>query len=134
MDYETTFEVSLPLCTDNHMYITSPNGKRHKSSKYKAWLKTAGWEYVLIRNQWIRDRKPVVCYSCPVRVEMLITQNVKKGISKNPRDLTNHTKQSIDFLVNVGLLKDDDLVSSFSCEWSDQTNGIIYTISPYTSS
>lgn len=129
METKTIFNVCLPICTDNHMYVMQ-NKKRVKSPKYKKWLKQAGWEYISIRNTWIRQGTPIFTYADPVTLKIEVTDAVKKGNSPHPRDLQNHTKQSIDFLVNMGLLLDDDLVNKVVLEWAPakEVSGLRYTI------
>lgn len=128
---ETIFEVSLPICTDNGMYAST--GKRRvKSTQYKQWLDQAGWEYKALRTQWIKEGRGIFAYAIPVSITLEITDAVRKGNSSHPRDLTNHNKQAIDFLVKMGLLKDDDLVDECIMRWAPakEVRGMRITIEP----
>lgn len=132
MSDTTTFEVSLPICTDNAMYSTTKQRKRVKSSEYRSWLHQAGWEYLVIRNDWMRKGGSIFTYAIPVSITIEVTDAVRKGNTPNPRDLTNHNKQAVDFLVKQGLLKDDDLVDECIMRWApaDEVKGMRLTIRP----
>lgn len=126
----TRFEVSLPLCTINGAYSNTKRGKRVKSTAYRKWLDQAGWDFKHLKGQWMREGKSAFTYACNIKLTYEITDSVRKGNTPNPRDLGNHEKLLTDFLVKMGILKDDDLVDEISQRWSSKTTGVIITIEP----
>lgn len=107
--------ITLPYpLTVNKLYAGKE--RRHKSKRYKEWIKAAGQELML--------QRPLPQIKGPVHIHM------KFGRPDNhKRDLGNLEKATSDLLVAYGIIEDDSLIEKLILEWSPDVIGARVEIS-----
>ena len=99
-------EVRLPLPpSTNNLYANVPGKGRVKSSRYRSWLNSAGWELQA-------QKRGVV--SGPYRITIRAHRYNKRS------DLGNLEKPISDLLVAHGIVPDDRHAGEIILAWSDE--------------
>lgn len=101
-----TFRVPVPPSANN-LYANMPfGGGRRKTGEYRAWLNAAGWE---MRAQHVL---PLPAGNYALRIRAPINRR---------RDLDNTLKPVLDLIVELGLIRDDNLIDKIIIE-RDRSN------------
>lgn len=84
--------------------------RRHKSKRYKAWIKEALQELMM--------QRPLPEIKGPIRIQMKFGRP-----DKRKRDLGNLEKCVSDLLVAYQIIEDDSLIEKLILEWSPDVVG-----------
>ncbi len=85
--------------------------RRHKSKRYKAWIKEAGWT--------LKTQEPIHRFRSPVSIVLTFGRP-----DKRVRDLSNYIKAVEDLLVTHGIIRDDSDVHRGEQYWDDTITGV----------
>jgi len=98
--------IDLPLPPSVNRLWRSNRGRVHRSPRYDAWRKEAGWLLAIQR---------------PIRVTGPVAISIAAGRpDRRRRDLDNiATKACLDLLTLHGVIQDDSLVVAISSRWDD---------------
>jgi crossover junction endodeoxyribonuclease RusA len=99
-------EIILPRAPSTNRLWRIGKGKMFKSAEYTAWLQEC---FLLIRQQRIPLTKG--------RYKMII--RVFRP-DKRRRDIDNYIKSTSDLLQQAGVIENDNLCESVTCEWTDE--------------
>lgn len=101
-----TVEIILPRATSTNRLWRIGNGRMFKSAEYSAWLTEC---LLVIRRQ----RPPSVIGRYRMFIRVLRPD-------KRRRDIDNYIKSTSDLLQKAGVIQDDYLCESVTCEWADR--------------
>lgn len=91
---EPAVRVEMPICpSTNNLFINARTG-RTRGSQYKRWAQDAGWAVKLQH---------------PVPVHGLVAVLIEAPLNRR-RDVDNALKPTLDLLVSLGIIEDDNRI------------------------
>ena len=100
----TTITIALPPSV-NSIWRFGRGGRVHKSTRYCAWQRTAGWELAAQRPKRVAG---------PVKVSIAAGRPDRRR-----RDIDNLSKSLLDLLQVHRVIKDDSMVTSLAARWDE---------------